>query len=71
MNMRLFDNALLWHYHLLFFLFDEYDFSYFEFYIQFDENKLKMANVCNMESRKFKDDAGIIKYIQHLHISLL
>ena len=24
-----------------------------------------------MESKKFKDDAGIIKYIQHLHISLL
>ena len=32
---------------------------------------LKWLHVCNMESTKFKDDAGIIKYIQHLHISLL
>ena len=44
MNMRLFDNALLRHYcYLLLETIDEYDFSYFEFYIHFDENKFKMA----------------------------
>ena len=41
--MSLFDNALLRHCYLLFFSSDEYDFGYFEFYIKFDDNKLKMV----------------------------